>query len=98
MGRYGLGAADFDYSPTTIRRSVHRSLKRLHTQYLDVVYLHDVEFIAPCISPRADGNHASALGTEAAAYGLTPEGDLYNDGEGEVPPHPPTHSLTHSKI
>jgi D-arabinose 1-dehydrogenase len=83
VGRYGPGAADFDYTPTTIRRSVRRSLQRLHTQYLDVVYLHDVEFVAPCVAPRPDGNHASALGAEAVAYGLASEQDVSNDGQGE---------------
>lgn len=72
VGRYGPAPSDFDYSPTALRASVRRSLRRLHTEYLDVVYLHDVEFIAPCIAPRAEGNHASALGAEAVAYGLAP--------------------------
>ena len=36
----------FDYSPAWIRRSVRRSLKRLRTDYLDVVYCHDVEFVS----------------------------------------------------
>lgn len=36
----------FDYSPEWIRRSVRRSLKRLRTHYLDVVYCHDVEFVS----------------------------------------------------
>ncbi|KAF5093527.1 hypothetical protein D0Z03_002378 [Geotrichum reessii] len=35
----------FDYAPASIRRSVLRSLERLHTDYLDVIYLHDVEFV-----------------------------------------------------
>ncbi|KAH9057727.1 Aldo/keto reductase [Lactarius vividus] len=61
VGRYGPAPSDFDYSPTALRAS-----------YLDVVYLHDVEYIAPCIAPRAEGNHASALGAEATAYGLRP--------------------------
>lgn len=38
---------EFDYSPEWIRHSVRRSLKRLRTSYLDVVYLHDVEFVSP---------------------------------------------------
>ena len=42
-----IGAAHFDYSPQWIRRSVARSLHRLHTPYLDVVYCHDVEFVTP---------------------------------------------------
>jgi D-arabinose 1-dehydrogenase len=90
VGRYGPSpgsdpsATDFDYSPATIRRSVCRSLRRLHTHYLDVVYLHDIEFVAPCVSPRAEGNHLSALGAEAADYGLPPpERDFFPNGEGE---------------
>ena len=38
---------EFDYSPPWIRLSIARSLARLHTDYLDVVYLHDVEFMSP---------------------------------------------------
>lgn len=37
----------FDYSPDYIRFSIARSLRRLHTDYLDVVYLHDCEFVTP---------------------------------------------------
>ncbi|KAI9510973.1 Aldo/keto reductase [Russula earlei] len=85
VGRYGPDrATGFDYSPAAIRRSVHRSLRRLHTSYLDVVYLHDVEFIAPCIAPRAEGNHASALGAEADAYGVAPEHDVRTAGDDEL--------------
>ncbi|KAF8267089.1 Aldo/keto reductase family-domain-containing protein [Lactarius quietus] len=70
VGRYGPSPSDFDYSPTALRTSVQRSLRRLYTQYLDIVYLHDVEFVAPCVAPRAEGNHSSALGDEGTAYGL----------------------------
>lgn len=37
----------FDYSPAWIRYSIYRSLERLHTPYLDLVYTHDVEFVSP---------------------------------------------------
>ncbi|KAL8896458.1 MAG: hypothetical protein Q9207_007696 [Kuettlingeria erythrocarpa] len=37
----------FDYSASWVRHSVQRSLERLHTKYLDVVYCHDVEFVSP---------------------------------------------------
>ena len=37
---------EFDYSPQWIRESVRRSLERLHTSYLDLVYCHDVEFVS----------------------------------------------------
>ncbi|TVY68734.1 D-arabinose 1-dehydrogenase, partial [Lachnellula suecica] len=42
-----IGGAEFDYSPEWVRYSVQRSLQRLHTSYLDVVYCHDVEFVTP---------------------------------------------------
>lgn len=41
-----IASSSFDYSPTWIRHSVNRSLRRLHTTYLDVVYCHDVEFVS----------------------------------------------------
>lgn len=40
-----ISAAKFDYSPAWVRQSVTRSLQRLHTNYLDVVFCHDVEFV-----------------------------------------------------
>lgn len=43
VGRVKLD--DFDYSPEWIRKSIARSLQRLGTSYLDVVFLHDVEFV-----------------------------------------------------
>lgn len=42
VGRLGLD--EFNYSPDWIEESVERSLRRLNTLYLDVVFLHDVEF------------------------------------------------------
>ncbi|PKS12354.1 hypothetical protein jhhlp_001654 [Lomentospora prolificans] len=44
-GRYG--PTNFDYSPPSIRASVMRSLERLNTPYLDLVYCHDAEFVSP---------------------------------------------------
>lgn len=41
-----LAASEFDYSPSWVRHSVSRSLRRLRTTYLDVVYCHDVEFVS----------------------------------------------------
>lgn len=40
-----IGATQFDYSPAWVRQSVNRSLRRLRTNYLDVVFCHDVEFV-----------------------------------------------------
>ncbi|TGJ81934.1 hypothetical protein E0Z10_g6820 [Xylaria hypoxylon] len=42
-----IAGDEFDYSPEWIRYSVCRSLERLHTPYLDLVYTHDVEFVSP---------------------------------------------------
>jgi len=42
-----IAGDEFDYSPAWIRYSILRSLKRLHTAYLDLVYMHDVEFVPP---------------------------------------------------
>lgn len=42
-----IGNSQFDYSPSWVRQSVKNSLKRLRTDYLDVVYCHDVEFVTP---------------------------------------------------
>ena len=38
---------EFDYSPSWVRYSVLRSLQRLHTPYIDLIYMHDVEFVSP---------------------------------------------------
>ncbi|TFK29329.1 Aldo/keto reductase [Coprinopsis marcescibilis] len=81
-GRYGVSA--FDYEPDTIRQSVIRSLERLKTDYLDVVYLHDVEFVADPVLPRTSGNAISALQDEAAAFGLGVGDEGKIRGEGDV--------------
>jgi len=38
---------EFDYSRESVRKSVQRSLKRLGVEYLDLVYMHDIEFVEP---------------------------------------------------
>ncbi|KAK4993135.1 hypothetical protein LTR50_000621 [Elasticomyces elasticus] len=40
-----IAGNEFDYRPEWVRESVARSLKRLRTDYLDLVYCHDVEFV-----------------------------------------------------
>ncbi|KAI4943379.1 hypothetical protein J4E91_009288 [Alternaria rosae] len=42
-----IAGEEFDYSKEWVRQSVNRSLERLHTEYLDLVYCHDVEFVSP---------------------------------------------------
>ncbi|MGQ8871356.1 aldo/keto reductase [Paenibacillus sp. TSA_86.1] len=44
-GRYGEN--EFDFSRKRILDSVQESLARLHTDYLDILFLHDIEFVAP---------------------------------------------------
>jgi D-threo-aldose 1-dehydrogenase len=70
-------AADvWDYGPQATRASVERSLDRLHTDYLDVVHLHDVEGReAQCLSAyeclrvlRAEGSvRGIGVGTNTVA-------------------------------
>lgn len=46
MTKVGRIAADqFNYSRSWIRASVDRSLQRLQTSYLDVVFCHDIEYV-----------------------------------------------------
>lgn len=42
-GRYGENA--FDFSRKRIHDSVQESLDRLHTDYIDILFLHDIEFV-----------------------------------------------------
>lgn len=85
-GRYGSTVADFDYSPATIRASVQRSLARLNTNYLDAVYLHDVEFVCTQVGPREAGDPTIALGDAQAEYGLAPgqEGEVWGEGDQKI--------------
>ncbi|CCM04029.1 uncharacterized protein FIBRA_06186 [Fibroporia radiculosa] len=86
VGRYGRTRADFDYSPATIRASVERSMSRLHTTYLDTVYLHDVEYVATQVGPREAGSSMVALGEGKAEYGLVEgdEGKVWGEGDQRI--------------
>ncbi|KAG0308505.1 hypothetical protein BGZ98_007774 [Dissophora globulifera] len=46
VGRYGPKRNEFNYSKGKVRESVEESMRRLHTDYLDIVYAHDVEFVS----------------------------------------------------
>ncbi|KAG8968093.1 hypothetical protein FRC03_008653 [Tulasnella sp. 419] len=91
-GRYGPNREDWDYAPSTVRRSIQRSLKRLNTDYLDTVYMHDVEFVGTPVYPsswdKGAGNVTLALTdpTVARQWGLG-EGDeakMWGDGDQAV--------------
>ncbi|KAI7861637.1 NADP-dependent oxidoreductase domain-containing protein [Spinellus fusiger] len=45
VGRYGYYTKDFDYSSKRSKESVQESMRRLHTDYIDIVFCHDVEFV-----------------------------------------------------
>ena len=83
-GRYG--PSTFDYSPSKIRQAVIQSLDQLKTDYLDAVYLHDVEFVCTPVAPKTTGNHATALRQDAAPYGLGKgdEGTVRGEGDRQV--------------
>lgn len=60
-----------------------RSLSRLNTDYLDVVYVHDVEFIAtPVTDGPTGGNHLKAL-EDPGSWGLMEEDKAKIRGEGD---------------
>lgn len=44
-GRYG--ADQFDFSRSRIVSSLEESLRRLRTDYVDILFLHDIEFVPP---------------------------------------------------
>ncbi|KAJ1937896.1 hypothetical protein EC988_007750, partial [Linderina pennispora] len=46
LGRYGYHTRDFDYSRERVQASVSESMRRMHTDYLDIVLCHDVEFVS----------------------------------------------------
>lgn len=67
-----------------IRASVERSLRRLQTTYLDVVYLHDCEFLSSFPFPMPAGDHSLALSSEAEAWGLVEPYNPRGPGDEQV--------------
>ncbi|KAK4700114.1 hypothetical protein P7C70_g6137, partial [Phenoliferia sp. Uapishka_3] len=54
-GRYGRTKAEgFDYSPEKIRKSINESMRLLKTDYLDGVYMHDVEFVSEQVADAGE--------------------------------------------
>jgi L-galactose dehydrogenase len=56
-GRYG--PADFDFTPARLRRSVERSLRLLRTDHVDILQLHDIEFVP--LGPVLEDSYAALL-------------------------------------
>lgn len=81
-----IGKDEFDYSPNAIRESVKRSLSRLQTEYIDTIYLHDVEFVATPVLPKATGDHTTSLAAEKVEYGLDEgsEGKVRGEGDKKI--------------
>ncbi|TXT11113.1 hypothetical protein VHUM_01864 [Vanrija humicola] len=69
VSKFGPAIANHVFEADAVRKSVERSLKRLRTDYLDVVYLHDVEFAAsgPYPVPAGLPLESLAAGTEGLA-------------------------------
>ncbi|KAF6831296.1 l-galactose dehydrogenase [Colletotrichum plurivorum] len=72
-----VGPSEFDYSQSHVRSSVLRSLRRLNTTYLDLVYMHDVEFVSP----------AEVLAAVGALRQLRDEGKIRYVGISGFPVH-----------
>lgn len=83
-GKYGPRLQDHVYDPAVIRASVERSLRRLQTSYLDVVYLHDCEFLSSAPFPIPAGDHVRALGPDASLYALEEPYDPKGPGDAAV--------------
>lgn len=66
---------EFDFSAASVRRSVARSLERLRTDYLDALYVHDVEF----------GDPKDVLVAIKTAFELKSEGVVRNVGISGLP-------------
>lgn len=43
VGRYG--DHEFDFTANRINRSIDESLRRLNTEYIDILFLHDIEYV-----------------------------------------------------
>lgn len=93
-GRNGPDKGDFDYRAQSVRRSVERSCQRMETAYLDVVLMHDVEFVAESVGPaQAAGFAARDLIAETdddgpvhTACGLAPvqAGKSFGQGDDSI--------------
>ncbi|KAJ9108058.1 hypothetical protein QFC20_003627 [Naganishia adeliensis] len=85
-GKFSSMLKDHDLSENMTCLCVERSLRRFETDYLDVVYLHDVEFNSS-LNPPA-GNHVLALSDPKIAkeYGLAPEdeGKIWGEGDQRI--------------
>jgi D-arabinose 1-dehydrogenase len=65
-----IAALEFNYYPDWIRFSMKKSIERLRTSYLDVVFCHDIEYVA-------DGDAMVAVGV---LFDMVKDGKIHNAG------------------
>jgi D-arabinose 1-dehydrogenase len=65
-----IAALEFNYDPEWIRFSMNRSIERFKTSYLDVVFCHDIEYVA-------DGDAVVAAGV---LFDMVKNGKIDNVG------------------
>jgi L-galactose dehydrogenase len=67
------GVTDFDFSPQHLRGSVEKSLRLLQTDYVDILQLHDVDFVP--LGPVLEDSYAELVALKDAgkcrAIGMT---------------------------
>lgn len=58
----------------------------MNTEYLDGVYLHDVEFVCTPVGPNEAGDSVVALKEKAEVYGLGKgdEGKIWGEGDRKI--------------
>lgn len=87
-GRYRPidGPAMFDYSIPKLTHSVSESLRRLQVSYLDLILLHDVEFVAEPIGLSLAGGQPTDALLHPELYGLGQEdaGKVHGEGDAAI--------------
>ena len=83
VGHYG---DEVNYSIDRIHESLKRSFEYLQTDYFDIVYLHDVEFVADPIADINDSGFPTRVFDNLSRYSLDDEcyGDVLGDGDEAV--------------
>lgn len=81
VGHYG---DEVNYSEERIRESLQRSFEYMKTDYFDIVYLHDVEFIAEPIADINEAGHPTRVLGDLEKYNLTGESRILGKGDEEV--------------
>ncbi|TIB67772.1 hypothetical protein E3Q24_04068 [Wallemia mellicola] len=81
VGHYG---DEVNYTEERIHESLERSFKYLQTDYFDIVYLHDVEFIADSIADINEEGQPTRVLEDLEKYNLSGKSEILGDGDKEV--------------